>query len=302
MPNPTEDQLPQADNRGKLHVIIVSGLSGAGKTVVLRALEDSGYFCIDNLPVILIEPFLKSIATVETISKVGIGVDVREKHFLSQAYRIFSALRDYHHVEVLFVEAEKDAIVRRYKETRRPHPMMPNTGDLKIESAIEQERTLLLSIREAADKVIDTSNHTPHTLRQLVLTTYREHDKTQVITISLLSFGYKFGVPLNLDLLFDVRFIPNPYFVPELRELKGTDPLVSDFVLKRSETKEFLSRVYALLDFLIPHYIREGKTYLTVGIGCTGGRHRSPPVVEEISAHIRQHYHVEPQVVHRDME
>jgi UPF0042 nucleotide-binding protein len=285
-----------------IEVVVVSGLSGAGKTVALRALEDIGYFCIDNLPITLIDPFLSTVKTEEDIKRIGIGVDIREKFFLADAYQILSALKNRYKMEILFLEAEKDVMVRRYKETRRPHPMLPLNKSMSMEDAIEEERTFLSVIRDAADKIIDTSNYTPHQLRHLVISTHGNVDFTQGLNITIISFGYKFSAPQDIDLLFDVRFLPNPYFISELKPLKGTDAAVSDFVLKRDETREFLARMTSLLDFLVPYYKREGRTYLVIGIGCTGGRHRSPAVVEEIAHHIRNQHGIAPNIIHRDMD
>lgn len=288
------------ENR-RIEVVVVSGLSGAGKTVALRALEDIGYFCIDNLPVTLIEPFLSTIKTGESIKKIGIGVDIREKFFLADVYHILSALKRHYNIKVLFLEAEKEVMVRRYKETRRPHPMVSLSGEMSIEAAIEEEMTYLSGMREAADRIVDTSTYTPHQLRHLIISTHGNNETAQGLTVSIISFGFKYGVPADIDLLFDVRFLPNPYFVPELKALRGTDAVVADFVLKRDETREFLSRLTALIDFLMPHYIREGRSYLVIGMGCTGGRHRSPAVVEEIAQHIRMKHGLEPTITHRDI-
>jgi len=287
---------------GSIRVIIVSGLSGAGKTVALRALEDSGYFCIDNLPVILIGPFLSAIRSAKNISGVGIGVDIREKEFLSDAYLILSTLKDQYKIEILFLEADIDVMVRRYKETRRPHPMLSRHKATGIEKAIEEEKGLLSVVRDAADKIIDTSNYTPHQLRHMIASTYGNAGAAQGISISVMSFGFKYGVPQTLDLLFDVRFLPNPYFIPHLSPLKGTDAPVSEFVLGQDESKAFMAHIASLLDFLVPLYIKEGRTYLVIGIGCTGGRHRSPAIVEEIAKHIMNTHKLEPTVIHRDME
>jgi UPF0042 nucleotide-binding protein len=291
-----------ADDKYRTEVVIVSGLSGAGKTVALRALEDIGYFCIDNLPVALLEPFLTAISAGIDIKKIGIGVDIREKAFLPNAYQILSALKGQYKIEILFLEAEKDVVVRRFKETRRPHQMLSIQGEVSIENAIDEEKKHLSVLRDSADKIIDTSNYTPHHLRHLIFSTYGNIDSTQKLNISLISFGYKFGVPQNLDLLFDVRFLPNPYFVPELKPLKGPDAVVADFVLGNENAREFLSRITSLLDFLIPNYIKEGRFYLVIGIGCTGGRHRSPAIVEEISRYISNKHDIKPGVIHRDME
>jgi UPF0042 nucleotide-binding protein len=287
---------------GKTRVVIVSGLSGAGKSVALRALEDAGFFCIDNLPVTLIESFLSTILPEEPGRKVGIGVDIREKGFLSGAHRILTSLRERYDLEILFLEADSEVMVRRFKETRRPHPMMTLKGETRIEKAIDEERTVLAQLREAADRIIDTSNFTPHQLRHQVLSTYDSSRSAPGMTISLISFGYKFGVPQNVDLLFDVRFLPNPFFVPELKALSGTDQAVADYVLGQDETSDFLRRLYSLLDFLMLRYMKEGRSYLAIGLGCTGGRHRSPVVIQEIAAYLAEKHGLRPQIIHRDME
>ncbi len=293
-----------------LRVVIVSGLSGSGKTVALRAIEDTGYFCIDNLPIKLIKPFLSTIAAND-IKNIGIGIDIREKEFLEDAYSILSDIKRDCNIEILFLEAEKDVIIRRYKETRRPHPMLTMRGsptknlggrDMDIEKAMEEERSLLSAIREASDRVIDTSGYTPHQLRHLIMSYYGNANKSHAVKVSIMSFGYKFGTPLNVDLLFDVRFLPNPYFISELKPLKGIDNAVRSFVLENDKTKEFLSHLLPLIDFLLPQYTAEGKTYLTIAVGCTGGVHRSPAIADEIAVYIRQRHGLETDVIHRDME
>lgn len=283
-------------------VIILSGLSGAGKTVALRALEDGGYFCIDNLPLTLIDPLLSTLKERENIKGVGIGVDVREKEFLTNAYQIFSDLKRKYKVEIIFLEAEEGVIIRRYKETRRPHPMLSLFREVDLPRAIEEEKALLSPLRDASDRIIDTSTLTPHQLRHTIISAYGKIEESRLLNLSIISFGYKFGVPQNLDLLFDVRFLPNPNFIPELKPLRGIDHEVSDFVLKGDDTRKLLIHLKGLFDFLIPRYISEGRTYLTIGIGCTGGRHRSPAIVEEISLYIKERYNIEPRIVHRDME
>jgi UPF0042 nucleotide-binding protein len=288
-------------DHGKTRVVIVSGLSGAGKSVALRALEDAGFFCIDNLPVTLIESFLVTVSPEEPGRKVGIGVDIREKGFLSDAYHILTSLRDRYQVEILFLEAESEVIARRFKETRRPHPIVTLRGVTSIEKAIEDERLILSPLREAADRIIDTSNYSPHQLRHQVLTVYDGGRTAFGMTVSLISFGYKFGVPQNVDLLFDVRFLPNPFFVPELKALKGTDRAVVDYVLHQHETSDFLGRLCSLLDFLIPKYLEEGRAYLAIGLGCTGGRHRSPVIAQEVASYLAKNHGIRPQVIHRDM-
>ncbi|MCI0469421.1 MAG: RNase adapter RapZ [Nitrospirae bacterium] len=283
-----------------LRVVIISGLSGAGKTVAIRALEDCGYFCIDNLPATLVETFLSTITSDSNISKIGIGIDIREKEFLKHVYPAVSHLKEKYDTEILFFEAEKEVVLRRYKETRRPHPMAA-TGGVDIEDAIDKEREMLSVIREAADRIIDTSIFTPHQLRHQMTSSYGGLRSSEGLILTIISFGFKFGAPQNLDLLFDARFLPNPYFVPELKALKGTDKVVADYVLKNSESEEFMSHLFSFIDFLLPHYIKEGRAYLSVGIGCTGGRHRSPAIVEELTRHIRQGHAIDAVVIHRDM-
>ena len=277
-------------------IVIITGLSGSGKTVALRALEDSNFFCVDNLPVALIESFVGIVSKNREIKKIGIGIDIREKGFLSEISDVLKTLRNKHHTEVLFLEAERDVLVRRFKETRRPHPLGGN-----IEEAIYNEKERLSILKDASDRIVDTSSLTPHQLRQLVTSLYGIQKGEKLMTVVIISFGYKFGVPQNVDLLFDVRFLPNPNFVPGLKSLKGTDKRVSDYVLKKPETKAFLRRIRDLIDFLIPLYIKEGRNYLTIGIGCTGGNHRSPAIVEKLKSYLKK-YPIDLSIVHRDIE
>jgi RNase adapter protein RapZ len=290
------------EGNSRIRLVIVSGLSGAGKTVALRALEDTGFFCLDNLPVTLIESFLATIETRASMRNVGIGVDIREKTFLGDAYRIISTLKERYAIEILFLEAEKEVMIRRFKETRRPHPMIASSGAAGIEEAIEEEKRQLMILRESADRIVDTSNYTPHNLRQLIISSYGRFESTQKLNIALISFGYKFGIPQNVDLLFDVRFLPNPYFVPSLRLLTGLDKDVADFVLASGDTKELLDRLNNLLDFLIPRYIKEGRAYLVIGVGCTGGKHRSPVIVQELVKNVQLSHSIEVVSNHRDID
>ena len=280
-------------------IVIITGLAGSGKSVALRALEDIGFYCVDNLPLPLVEPLTDMITGSNQHINIGIGIDIREKQFLYTFESVLTSLREKYMEEVIFLEAEKDALIRRYKETRRPHPLV--SGGVSIEEAIDIEKTMLLPLRKEADRIIDTSSYTPHQLRNMITSLFRTTMPYGAMTVTLISFGYKFGLPQNIDLLFDVRFIPNPHFIPELRDMRGTDEEVRDFVLENPSTQEFLNRTVGLIDFLIPQYLREGKAYLTVGIGCTGGRHRSPAVVEKIASLIKEHP-VEITVIHRDME
>ena len=281
--------------RLKPTIVIITGLSGSGKTVALRALEDSDFFCVDNLPVALIDLFVSIVSKNKELKKIGIGIDIREKGFLSEIGNVLKTLRNKYRTEILFLEAEKDILLRRFKETRRPHPLGGN-----IEDAIQIEKERLSLLKEEADRIVDTSSYTPHQLRQFVISLYRGQKGKKLMTVVLISFGFKFGTPQNIDLLFDVRFLPNPNFVPELKTLKGTDKKVSDYVLKKQVTKTFLNKMKELIDFLIPLYIREGRFYLTIGIGCTGGNHRSPAIVERMQGYLKKHP-IDLSIVHRDI-
>lgn len=276
-------------------IVIITGLSGSGKTVALRALEDIDFFCVDNLPTTFIDSFVSTISQNRETKKIGIGIDIREKGFLSEIPTVLKAIRNKYRTEILFLEAEKDILLRRFKETRRPHPLEGNIGE-----AIQVEKERLALLREAADRIIDTSSFTPHQLRQFVISLYRVQKGKKAITVVLISFGFKFGTPQNIDLLFDVRFLPNPNFIPELKPLKGTDKRVSDYVFKKQEAKIFMSKIKELIDFLIPLYIKEGRSYLTIGIGCTGGNHRSPAIVEKLKSYLKKHP-IDLSIVHRDI-
>ncbi len=276
-------------------IVIITGLSGSGKTVALRALEDSAFFCTDNLPVGLIDSFVSIVTRDIEIKKIGIGIDIREKVFLSEIGDVVKVLRNKYRIEILFLEAEKDVLVRRFKETRRPHPL----GG-RIEEAIRVEKKRLYPLKEAADRVIDTSSFTPHQLRQLVSSFFKVRTGKKAMTAVLISFGFKLGAPQNVDLLFDARFLPNPNFVPELKRLKGTDRRVSDYVFKSRTAKEYVNRIREFMDFLIPLYIREGRSYVTIGVGCTGGNHRSPAIVEKLGTYLKKHP-IDLSIVHRDI-
>ncbi|GAB4484964.1 MAG: RNase adapter RapZ [Thermodesulfovibrionales bacterium] len=277
-----------------LRILVITGLSGSGKTVALRAVEDAGFFSVDNIPLSLISTLVESITQRSGIRQVAIGIDVREKEFLGGLGRILRSLRLRHSVDVLFLDARTDVLIRRFKETRRPHPLGGS-----IEDAIREERRILGRLHKGATRVIDTSPLTPHQLRSLVGSLYGGKTGKE-IAVSLVSFGFKYGVPQNIDLLFDVRFLPNPFFIPALRDLDGRDRRVSGYVLRNSDTRAFLSKVRGLLSFLIPRYVQEGKSYLSIAFGCTGGKHRSPAIVEEIGRTLRKS-NIELNIVHRDI-
>ena len=263
--------------------IILTGLSGSGKTVALNAFEDSGFFCVDNLPSQLITTFVNLCTKTPSLSKIAIGVDIRERKFLTDFSDIIGSLREKHAIKIMFLESTDEVLIRRFKETRRPHPL----GYKDLKRAILKEMKLLEPIRQKADSIIDTSLLTPHQLRNLIIESYLEKGPKEM-TIGLTSFGYKYGIPSEADLLFDVRFLPNPYFIKGLKELTGLSPKVKKFVLSQDATKEFFDKLYPLLEHIIPLYKKEGKSYLTIGIGCTGGQHRSPAIVQEIEKRFKK--------------
>jgi UPF0042 nucleotide-binding protein len=274
-------------------------MSGAGKTLALHALEDAGYFCVDNLPPRLL-PTLVDLCSQsrQPIMKVALVADVRGGEFFRDLTNAVNKLRsESYEVRVFFLEASDEVLVQRYKETRRRHPLSNNGRDLL--QAIQLEREQLAEIRELADEVIDTSGLTPQQLRDEILRRLQLGDGT-TMQVKVVSFGFKYGVPVDADLVFDVRFLPNPNYDPALRPLTGQDERVKEFVLKQTETKEFLSRLKALLEFTLPLYRREGKSYLTIAVGCTGGRHRSVTLAEAIAEIVKANGFV-CTVVHRDI-
>ena len=280
-------------------VLIVTGLSGSGKTIALRALEDSGFSCVDNLPPQLMDSYASTVTQSGKRGQVAVGIDIREKDLLHVMDNVLPLLRDKYDLKVLFLEAEIDVLLRRFKETRRPHPLVQ--GEVSgLEEAITLEKSLMSSMREGADRIVDTSSFTPHQLRKYIASVYGEGTPGGDMRVTLMSFGFKYGLPQGIDMLLDVRFLPNPHFIPELRGLTGKDAPVRDFVLDKEVTREFIKRISDLLDFLVPHYRKEGKAYLTIGIGCTGGRHRSTAIVERLAQMLRNDK-TDVNVLHRDL-
>jgi UPF0042 nucleotide-binding protein len=278
-------------------LVIVTGISGAGKASALRAFEDLGYHAVDNLPLELLLDFAALVRKSDEVSQAAIVVDVREGATLDRLPEILIGVRKLLPTRVVFLDAQDAVLVRRYSETRRPHPL----GRAEtVSRSIVEERQLLDPIRNVADTLIDTSNFNVHQLRAHILDRFGHEDQTKHLLVTCLSFGFKNGVPLDADMVFDVRFLPNPHFVPEFRKLTGLDPKVAAFVRKFSQTREFLDKVTDLMLFLLPHYVQEGKSYLTVAFGCTGGQHRSVMMAEEMSKRLKKAgYQVK--AVHRDM-
>jgi UPF0042 nucleotide-binding protein len=254
---------------------------------------------VDNFPFPLIQNLLVLSSRNSDIKDIAVGVDVREKEFLKEIDRQIAELKRQFNVNVLFLEADTEVLLRRYKETRRPHPLQSLT-DSNLQKALEMEKEILLPLKEVSDLVIDTSSYSPHQLREFIIQRFGTPNLSR-FTITLVSFGYKFGTPQNIDLLFDIRFLPNPYFVEELKPLTGLEPKVREFVLNSSVTNEFLQKVKELLRFLIPQYMNEGKTNLIIGIGCTGGKHRSPVIVRELEQFISKELKTPVVTVHREL-
>jgi len=282
-----------------INIIIISGISGSGKSTALKTLEDLGFFCVDNLPILLLPKFVElCTSSTHAIVRVGLVMDVREKTFLREYKPTVQALKDAgFRVEQIFLNCADETIIKRFSETRRHHPLGENTS---VREGLNCERAMLCDIKSSADRVLDTSALNVHQLRKAledIFTGLAKH----TMAINFLSFGYKYGVPIDVDLVMDVRFLPNPYFVSTLKDLSGTDKRVSDYVLQWPETQEFIQRFTDLLTMLVPLYEREGKSYLTVAIGCTGGRHRSVTLADCLKHYYSQN-RADVAVTHRDID
>jgi UPF0042 nucleotide-binding protein len=284
-----------------LHIIIISGLSGSGKSTAMRALEDSGFYCIDNLPATLIPTFVELCQhSTRGLAKVAIVVDIRGREFLEDFQKVAQDLRAQgHEVKILFLESADDVLIRRYSETRRSHPVEKERG-LALPEAVKEERGEMGFLREIADEVIDTTTLNVHQLRDIILERLLPAT-TQRMKVTLLSFGYSYGIPTEADIVMDVRLLPNPFFVSELRGLTGKDTQVRDYVLKQEETTSFLQRFSEMIAYLIPLYEKEGKSYLTIAVGCTGGKHRSVVITEHVAGMLGQRDQ-KITVRHRDVE
>jgi RNase adapter protein RapZ len=278
-------------------LVIITGLSGSGKLSALKAFEDLGYYAVDNMPIELVPRFAELIAESAATTRAALVVDVREGQGLERFPSILKQIRKTLATTVIYLEASEAALLRRFSETRRPHPL--GRGD-RVAGAIKSERKVLDPIRNVADIIIDTSNFNVHELRTHVQDKFVSGGTGKDLLISSLSFGYKNGIPLEADLIFDVRFLPNPHFIPEFRPLTGKHPKLVAYLRKFPQTREFLDRVTSMMLFLLPHYIHEGKSYLTVAFGCTGGQHRSVMIAEEISRRLgKEGYRIK--TAHRDM-
>jgi UPF0042 nucleotide-binding protein len=282
-------------------IVVVTGLSGAGKSTATKALEDLGFFCIDNLPVTLLPKLLELVShgTSDEVQRLAIVVDAREGRFLdSTPAALEEVRREGHQLEVVFFDCADDALMRRFSETRRRHPLSPEGS---VQEGIALERGMLTQLRALADQIVDTTRMNVHELRDVITAKFGGPGQDDKLNLTLLSFGFRNGIPPASDLVFDVRFLPNPYFVEGLKPHPGTDPRVAAWVLERMQTQEFLVRLESLLQFLIPQYRAEGKSYLTVSIGCTGGRHRSVVLAEELGRRLTEKQRANVKITHRDV-
>ena len=283
-------------NRDQHELVIVSGMSGAGKASALKTFEDLGYYCVDNLPVGLISNFADLVLDSVEIQRAALVVDIREGARLDKLPQVLSSLRRMLKTTVVFLEADTDVLVRRYSETRRPHPL---GRDASVRSSLTAERRRLQPLRALADVVVDTTQFNVHELRAQLTERFQGGNSDRNLLISCVSFSYREGVPEDANLVFDVRFLPNPHFIPKFRPLTGRHPEVAKYIRSFPQTREFIQRISELLIYLVPHYIREGKSYLTIAFGCTGGKHRSVMIAEEVKKRLsKAGYKIK--VVHRD--
>jgi len=268
-----------------LSLVILTGQSGSGKSTAKRALEDNGFFCVDNLPTALVRTLLHQLVDSGKVHKIGLVMDTRESSFIDTFPQLIEELKTtQHNVHVVYFEATEEVLIRRFSETRRPHPMDDGAG---LRAAIRNERKLLAPLRELAHETIESSSLTPHELRKIVADQIAGQASEDYLKVECLSFGFKYGVPLTANVVFDVRFLKNPYFIPEMREKNGMDDDVKNFVLENEDCQELLGHILNSLKFLVPRYKTEGKRYLTLAIGCTGGQHRSVAITEEISNRLK---------------
>ncbi|MCM1253562.1 MAG: RNase adapter RapZ [Clostridium sp.] len=282
-----------------MRFVVVTGMSGGGKSTVLKMLEDLGFYCVDNLPLLLIEKFVELIITPGSeITKVALGLDVRADQPFNDVQKVLEKLRtEGYSFEILFMDASDKVLIKRYKETRRMHPLSP---DGRIEDGVLRERKILQDMQKKADYVIDTSNLLTRELKEELDRIFVQNEEYNSLMVTILSFGFKYGIPADADLVFDVRFLPNPFYIDELKHKTGNDKEVQDYVMSFPEAPDFLAKLADMLNFLIPNYIKEGKYQLVVGIGCTGGRHRSVTLANELYKQMKDHGNYGLKLYHRD--
>lgn len=291
-----KDREMQSDIR----LVIITGLSGAGKTQAVRVLEDLGYFCVDNIPPTLIPKFAELCEqSAGRVKRIALVVDIRGGEFFDKTFEVLESLdRVGFAYRILFLEAQDETLIRRFKETRRRHPLAPHG---RILEGIKEERSKLEGIRGRAGHIIDTTNLTPQALREEIIKLFGRDKELHPLIVNVVSFGFKYGLPLDADLVFDVRFLPNPQYVKSLKSLDGNDPMIDEYVFKWPISNRFMRRLYSFISFLLPHYISEGKSQLTIAIGCTGGQHRSVAVSNRLAEFLREKQHVVV-VEHRDVD
>ncbi|HEU4384159.1 MAG TPA: RNase adapter RapZ [Anaeromyxobacteraceae bacterium] len=297
MTGPTQRPRPEADGP---QVVILTGVSGSGKSTALRALEDAGFYCVDNLPIVFLEKLLElSGHTAGEVSRLALVVDAREGRFLGDAPRVIDEVRKKGaRVEVLYLDATEDSLLRRYSETRRRHPLAGESGS--VPEGIAAERRALSALKDLADEVVDSSALTVHELKRLIQSRFVGGGAARM-GVTVVSFGFRWGIPAHADLVLDVRFLPNPFFVPELKPFTGLDARVRDFVLGQEDARTFVEKAADLCGFLIPRYRAEGKSYLTLAVGCTGGKHRSVSIAEALAERLAS-AGIDVRVWHRDVE
>jgi RNase adapter protein RapZ len=295
-PNLAHEPIQVRKPHAATELVIITGMSGSGKASVLKVFEDLGYYCVDNMPVDLIPSFAELVSQSPETHRAALVVDVREGARLDKLPVILKAVKKIVPAKVLYLEANDEVLMRRYSETRRPHPMGSHAP---VRASVKAERKRLAPIATLADELIDTSKFNVHELRSFINERFRHESKQNNIMVSVVSFGFREGVPEDADLVFDVRFLPNPHFIPEFRPLTGRHPKVAKYIRSFPQTQESLNRISDLLTFLLPHYVKEGKSYLTIGIGCTGGQHRSVMITEELAKRLRKAGYAA-KTVHRD--
>lgn len=284
-----------------MRFVVVTGMSGGGKSTVLKMLEDAGFYCVDNLPISLVEKFVELISLPNSeISKVVLGLDVRSDQSFADATRTLEQLRTKgYQFEILFMDADENVLIKRYKETRRVHPL---AVDGRVEDGVRSERKVLENIRRNADYVIDTTNLLTRELKVELDRIFVENGEYNSLMVTVMSFGFKYGIPTDADLVFDVRFLPNPFYIEELKQKTGNDKAVQDYVMKQEESEIFMEKLIDMVQFLMPNYIKEGKYRLVIAIGCTGGRHRSVTLANELYKRMKDKGTYGMKLYHRDVE
>lgn len=283
-----------------MRFVIVTGMSGGGKSTALKMLEDAGFYCVDNLPISLIEKFVELISMPNSeISKVALGLDVRSDQSFEDATRILEQLKQKgYKFEILFMDADEKVLIKRYKETRRVHPL---AADGRVEDGVRAERKVLENIRRSADYVIDTTNLLTRELKEELDRIFVENGEYNSLMVTVMSFGFKYGIPADADLVFDVRFLPNPFYIDELKQKTGNDKEVQDFVMAHGESEAFMDKLIDMIQFLIPNYVKEGKYRLVIAIGCTGGKHRSVTLANELYKRMKDRGNYGMKLYHRDV-